>query len=119
MRMVFVEEDDGLAQCLIDHFGGRHWIRRSESLDEAIRVLREEGADLLFADLSAAGENPADRIREIRRIRPGSYVVLTHLESFSNGAEEEEIREAAHLVLRKPYDLVAVDRAVRDLSGPS
>lgn len=115
-RLVLVEEDDGLAACLTEYFQDRYWVSRRGDLPEAIRLLRAEGGDVLFADLSRQSMAALRSLQELRAVLPRTHIVLTYLAPIEDETREGGFKEVSDLFLRKPYDVKAVDEAIRRIS---
>jgi PAS domain S-box-containing protein len=111
--ILLVEDDDEVAALVIDmlqELGYR--ITRTASAQGALGALADDRpVDLVFSDIIMPGSmNGLDLAREVRRRRPGVPVLLTSGyagAAFAN-AEAENIP-----VLRKPYEIDALNTALR------
>jgi CheY-like chemotaxis protein len=111
--ILLVEDDDEVAALVIEmlqELGYR--ITRTASAQGALGALADDRPiDLVFSDIIMPGSmNGLDLAREVRRRRPGVPVLLTsgYAGAAFKNAEAENIP-----VLRKPYEIDALDAALR------
>ncbi|UJW30765.1 response regulator transcription factor [Saccharothrix sp. AJ9571] len=122
MRVLLVEDDDGVADALTESLGGRgHVVTRAARGADALT--RHGDADLLLLDLGLPDTDGLDVLRRIRQVSAVPVVVLT--------ARDDErsvvsgLRLGADDYLTKPVRLAellarmdAVARRARDSAAP-
>jgi len=117
--ILLVEDDDEVAALVMEmlrELGYR--ITRTASAQSALGALADDRPiDLVFSDIMMPGSmNGLDLAREVKRRRPGVPVLLTsgYAGAAFRNAEVENIP-----VLRKPYEIDALDTALRAAIGSS
>lgn len=105
LRILIVDDDkrllSGLKGVLSEE--GHHVITSSDGL-EALKKCREEEFDLVITDLMLPGAGGMDVLRETKRTRPKTLVVLiTGFASLESAIQA--IREGAYDYLTKPFKL--------------
>ncbi len=90
-------------------------VRSADNAAAALRLLEQgERIDLVFSDVVMPGELDGIALaRRVRRDYPGVRVLLT-----SGYAAAASAAEGGFPILRKPYRLAALSRAVRDALDP-
>jgi len=112
-RMVLIVEDNPevaeVCRSYLEQLGFR--TEHAGSADQAMERLRPGAPfDLVVSDILMPGEmNGVDLARQLQRARPGLPIILAT--GYSNSAEQASREGFA--VLRKPYDLEAIQRAIR------
>jgi PAS domain S-box-containing protein len=111
--VLLVEDDDEVASLvgeMLAELGYR--VTRAASAQGALGALADDRAvDLVFSDVLMPGAmNGMDLAREIRRRRPHMPILLTS--GYSGAAFKEAAAESIN-VLRKPYEIHALDSALR------
>lgn len=68
MRILIVEDDGGSRAILREHLRARGWeVRCAERPEQALRLLEEEGADLVLTDIHLPGAGGTGHIRAFCR----------------------------------------------------
>jgi signal transduction histidine kinase/ActR/RegA family two-component response regulator len=111
--VLLVEDDDEVASLvteMLKELGYR--VTRAASAQGALGALADDRAvDLVFSDVLMPGAmNGMDLAREVRRRRPEMPILLTS--GYSGAAFKEAAAENIN-VLRKPYEIHALDCALR------
>jgi CheY-like chemotaxis protein len=108
--ILVVEDNPQVADVtaeLLEHLGYR--TLRAENAAEALRALAGgEEIRLVFSDIVMPGMNGIALAEEIRTRHPGVPVLLTT--GYSDAAQAAQAQFA---ILRKPFEVTALDRAVR------
>jgi PAS domain S-box-containing protein len=111
--VLLVEDDDEVASLVTEMLGELGYrVTRAASAQGALGALADDRAvDLVFSDVLMPGTmNGMDLAREVRRRRPQLPILLTS--GYSGGAFKEAAYENIN-VLRKPYEIHALDSALR------
>jgi CheY-like chemotaxis protein len=111
--VLLVEDDDEVASLVTEMLGELGYrVTRAASARGALGALADDRAvDLVFSDVLMPGAmNGMDLAREVRRRRPHMPILLTT--GYSGAAFEEAASEHIN-VLRKPYEIHALDSALR------
>jgi len=116
--VLFVEDDTLVRMAAVDHleYVGLRVIEASNG-DTALEALRSHPEiDVMLTDLGLPGMNGADLIRAARELRPGLPVAV-----LTGRARDTLVKDgvigADVMCLEKPYELDAINRAVRRLRG--
>jgi PAS domain S-box-containing protein len=108
--VLVVEDNPEVAEVtatLFEHLGYRV-LRAPDANDALARLQQAPGIDLVFTDVVMPGSmNGVALAQEIRRRHPQIPILLTS--GYSDAAHAAEIRFA---LLRKPYDVAALERAI-------
>jgi CheY-like chemotaxis protein len=91
---------------LLEQVGYR--VVRASNAAEALQSLPERAVDLVLSDIVMAGMNGIALAREIRQRSPDTPVLL-----ISGYSDALQAAEAEFAVLRKPFDLDALEQAIR------
>jgi PAS domain S-box-containing protein len=111
--VLLVEDDEEVASLVSEMLGELGYrVTRAASAQGALGALADERAvDLVFSDVLMPGAmNGMDLAREIRRRRPRMPILLTS--GYSGSAFKEAAAENFN-VLRKPYEIQALEDALR------
>jgi CheY-like chemotaxis protein len=111
--VLLVEDDDEVASLVTEMLAELGYrVTRAASAQGALGALADDRAvDLVFSDVLMPGAmNGMDLAREIRRRRPHMPILLT---SGYSGAVFKEAAYENINVLRKPYEIRALDAALR------
>jgi PAS domain S-box-containing protein len=111
--VLLVEDDDEVASLVTEMLGELGYrVTRAASAQGALGALADERAvDLVFSDVLMPGAmNGIALAREIRRRRPHMPILLTS--GYSGAAFKDAASENIN-VLRKPYEIHALDSALR------
>jgi PAS domain S-box-containing protein len=117
--ILLVEDDDGVAALVAEMLNSLGYrVTRVASARAALGALADDpGIDLVFSDILMPGPmTGVDLAREVRRLRPGSPVLLTsgYAGAALKTTDIEDIQ-----VLFKPYQIGALDAALREALGKS
>jgi DNA-binding response OmpR family regulator len=110
--MILVEADDDLATCVFDYFAGQYEVTRVADLEAASRELRSGTEDVLFADIDLGTPAQTAVIESLHRGHPDLRIVVTYLAPPPAVDWEARLNESADVVVRKPYNVLDVDRAL-------
>jgi len=109
-KVLVVEDNPEVAEVtatLFEHLGYRV-VRAPDANDALARLQQVPGIDLVFTDVVMPGSmNGIALAQEIRRRHPHIPIVLTS--GYSDAAHATETRFA---LLRKPYDVTALERSI-------
>jgi PAS domain S-box-containing protein len=111
--VLLVEDDDEVASLVTEMLAELGYrVTRAASAQGALGALADDRAvDLVFSDVLMPGAmNGMDLAREVRRRRPQMPILLTT--GYSGAAFKEAASEHIN-VLRKPYEIDALDAALR------
>jgi signal transduction histidine kinase/CheY-like chemotaxis protein len=113
--VLIVEDNSEVAEItggLMEHLGYRALFARSAA--DALQCLqREEKIDLILSDIVMPGAmNGIELAAEVRRRRPDLPVLLT-----SGYSEAARAAENRYTILRKPFDLSDLIKALNDATG--
>jgi two-component system NtrC family sensor kinase len=100
---------------LLDQLGYR--VLRAENAAEALETLRDEATiDLVFSDIvMPGGMNGIHLAQEVSEHHPAIRVLLT-----TGYSEMAAAAETRYRILRKPFEVSGLERAVRDaMTAPS
>ncbi len=115
-RVLVVEDDEGLAQLVVEELEGEgHSVRRVSTVDGARATASDWDPDLILTDIRLPGEEGTALISWTQdRPDPPAVIVFTAFGSVRQAVEC--LKEGAHNFLTKPLDLehlrVSVDRAL-------
>ena len=105
-RIAVVDDDDAMVETLCDVLELHGWdpVRASDG-EQAVKLVTAEQIDVVLMDIRMPKMNGVDALREIKRVRPATRVVL-----FTASAAQELLagaeRYGAARVLKKPVDAV-------------
>ncbi|WP_052401653.1 ATP-binding protein [Muricoccus aerilatus] len=116
LRVLVVEDDEAVASLVLDmmqHLG--HVALRASSAADALRQIAAGiEVDLVFTDVLMPGEmDGLDLARTVAKARPGLPVLLTS----GYGGAPARVAEAGLPLLRKPYDIGALRRALAEAAA--
>ena len=111
MNILMVEDDEMIriatAELMRD---SGHAVFEAESAEQAMGILRETAIDVLVTDVGLPGMSGEVFAAEARSLRPALRIVLAtgmgHIIDPADGA-------AGPVLLRKPYDSVGLEAAMR------
>jgi DNA-binding NarL/FixJ family response regulator len=116
--LIMLEPDDDLAECVAGFFRHQYDVTRVSSLEEVQEQLSRRDAAMLFVNVDGCSEQQALALEHLRKEHPRTRFVITYL-SLTEKAWAQRIRGSADILVRKPYGVVDVDRAIRKLDGGS
>jgi PAS domain S-box-containing protein len=111
--VLLVEDDDEVASLVTEMLGELGYrVTRAASAQAALGALADDrDVDLVFSDVLMPGAmNGIDLAKEVRKRRPHMPILLTS--GYSGDAYKEAASENIN-VLRKPYEIHALDSALR------
>lgn len=106
-RLLIVERDAGVQQLLADLLQEEGYlISQAASLAEAQALLEEQTFHLVLSDLFSI--TSGDRFAFVERLRAAAFPTPVGVITGWNVAEEEIIKRGFALLVRKPFDLMAL-----------
>jgi len=117
MRILLVEDDVPVAEFLAEAFQqAGHQTSVSHSGEEALRILHQESAEVVFLDMILPKMNGIELLERIRLIDPTLPVII-----ITACPDLEEVKEARRLgvteVIEKPYVLKHYTDALARVGG--
>jgi PAS domain S-box-containing protein len=117
--ILLVEDDDGVAVLVAEMLNSLGYrVTRVASARAALGALADDpGIDLVFSDILMPGPmTGVDLAREVRRRRPGAPILLTsgYAGAALKATDVDDIQ-----ILFKPYQIGALDAALREALGKS
>jgi CheY-like chemotaxis protein len=117
--ILLVEDDDGVAALVAEMLKSLGYrVTRVASARAALGALADDpGIDLVFSDILMPGPmTGVDLAREVRRRRPGAPILLTsgYAGAALKATDVDDIQ-----ILFKPYQIGALDAALREALGNS
>lgn len=113
LRLLIVDDDvsiGGSLKGLLEHIG--HQVAVTTDATAALDLYREQGFDIVLTDLAMPGKSGLQLLRELRSFDAEARVLV-----FTGQAYERQVEEALRLgavaVLRKPFELEEVLKALR------
>ncbi|MFT4438734.1 PAS domain S-box protein [Caballeronia sp. 15715] len=109
LKILLVEDDDLIRAStveLIEDLG--HFVTQASTAAHAIASLKQDHVDVLIADIGLPDMSGATLARIARDIRPSIAIVFATGQNAPSGI-------ANAIVLRKPYNIVTITNALRDL----
>ncbi len=89
-RMLIVEDEEGICDCLEQFFSGRGFsVVSAFSGEEAVERLRASPADVILIDIMLPGISGIEVLKRVKELRPEARVVMV------TARDEAEVREAA------------------------
>jgi DNA-binding NarL/FixJ family response regulator len=116
--LIMLEPDDDLAECVTGFFRHQYDVTRVSSLEEAREGLNRRDTAMLFVNVDGCSEAHVIALEQLRKEYPQTRFVITYL-SLTEKAWARRISDSADILVRKPYGVVDVDRAIRKLDGGS
>ncbi|MBI0536543.1 response regulator [Roseomonas sp. KE2513] len=116
LRVLVVEDDEAVASLVLDMMQhlGHSALRASSAADALHQIAAGIEVDLVFTDVLMPGEmDGLDLARTVAKARPGLPVLLTS----GYGGAPARVAEAGLPLLRKPYDLGALRRALAEAAA--
>jgi DNA-binding NtrC family response regulator len=111
-----LEPDDDLAECVAGFFSDRYDVTRVSSLEEVGEHLNRRDTAMLFVNVDGCSVECVAELKRLRKEHPKTRFVITYL-SLTEKAWAQRIRGSADILVRKPYGVVDVDRAIRKMDG--
>jgi NtrC-family two-component system response regulator AlgB len=103
--VLIVDDEKNIRAHLATYVRGLgHRVETAADAAEGLRVLERVAADAVFADVRMPGMDGVELLREVRRRRPDTAVVLMTAYATVRGAVQA-MREGAYDYLVKPFDL--------------
>ena len=114
--ILIVEDDDDVRGLVVEALSSCGYsTRAARNGTEALDVLKGEAVDLMLTDAIMPGMSGAELLVEARRLRPNLKLLLTT----GYSTTEMPVADIAENVplLRKPYNLIDLYRAIREVLG--
>lgn len=106
-RILVVDDEDGLRTSLAANLELEGYeVHEAESGRRAVELVREQPFDLVITDVRMPGMNGVETFREIRKIRPGTVVMMMTAFAIER-LIEQALDEGVYTVVTKPF---AIDR---------
>ncbi len=118
IRLLVVDDDRAMREMLASLFVDRGFdVAQAESVDAALEMARERELDAVLSDIKMPGRSGTDLVGELRRIRPGTPVILmTAFGSIDSAVEA--MRAGAYDYITKPFEpdtvVFTIDRALEN-----
>ena len=111
-RILLVDDDRAMREMLGSLFGELgHDVSEASSAEDAIASLEEEEFDVVLSDIRMPGRSGIEMVSDVKRLRPGTPVVL--MTAFGSvDSAVEAIRAGAYDYITKPFEPDAVQFAV-------
>lgn len=115
LRVVVADDDRGIRGVLRTILGPRYRVVEAENGAQALRVFRDEGADLILSDLQMPGMGGLELLRRLRAIDDTvGFIILTGAGTVENAVEALRLQADDYLV--KPFNvdevLLSAERAI-------
>lgn len=114
LRLLIADDDVSIGRSLkglLEHIG--HQVTVCIDGAEALDQYRTHSFDMVLSDIAMAGMNGIELLRELRAYDPDARVLI-----FTGQARESQVAEALRLgataILRKPFELEEVLKAMRN-----
>ena len=118
-KILVVDDQKGIRltlSAIMEHQG--YDVTEVEDGYQAIEAVTNNAFDLVFLDIKMPGINGVQSFREIKKISPGSVVVM--MTGFSvEDLVREAIEEGARTVIYKPFQVEKVLSLVESFATPS
>ena len=118
LKILVVDDQRGIRltlSAIIEHQG--YEVTEAEDGYQAIEAVTNNAFDLVFLDIKMPGINGVQSFREIKKISPGSAVVM--MTGFSvEDLVSEALEEGARTVIYKPFQVDKVLSLVESFAAP-
>lgn len=109
-RILLVEDSDTVRVLTAEYLRScGHDVIDVESAEQALGIIEQTAFDILFTDLSLPGMSGIDLAREVCERYAGISLILSS--GFDDEPDTHGLKTGVQF-LAKPYDLVALDRAL-------
>ena len=116
-RIMVVDDDPGLRttlEAILEDEG--YDVTTAEDGYAAVELARQTSYSLIFMDIKMPGMNGVEALREIKKVRPDSVVVMQT--GFAvEGLIREAVEEGAYAVLHKPVAVEEIIRIITELTS--
>ena len=112
-KMLIVDDDSGMRLTLegIIEDEGYEVVSAADGY-QALELAKQTPFALVFMDIRMPGMNGVDTYREIKKVNPGSVVVM--MTGFSvEGLVKDALDEGAHAVIYKPFSMDQINDIVQ------
>ena len=118
-KILVVDDQRGIRLTLSAIMEGQGYdVTQVEDGYQAIEAVTNTAFDLVFLDIKMPGINGVQSYREIKKLSPGSAVVM--MTGFSvEDLVREALEEGANSVIYKPFQVEKVLRLVESYSKPA
>lgn len=113
-RVLVVDDEPGVRESIRMILRGECEVATAESVEAALSSLAAAPADLVLLDLVMPGRGGFDLLDELSRRKGAPPVLVLTATRLEETAKEARARGAADC-LRKPFEVEALRRRVRDL----
>ena len=115
-RLLVVDDEPGVRESMRMILRGEHAVATADSVDAALRSLEKQPADLVLLDLVMPGRGGFELLQELRKRDDAPPVLVLTATRLEETASEARALGAADC-LRKPFEVEALRRRVRELLG--
>ena len=115
-RVLVVDDEPGVRESIRMILKGDYEVATADSVDAALRSLAAAPADLVLLDLVMPGRSGLELLAELGRLRPAPPVLVLTATRLEETAREARALGAADC-MRKPFEVEALRRRVRELIG--
>lgn len=103
-RVLVVDDEPNMTWLFEQSFGPDHAVIGARNRDEAVRALRQRGADIVFLDLRLPGVDGMGILKEIKQLAPELPVIMMTAHGTVKNAVEA-MKAGAFDYVTKPFDL--------------
>lgn len=113
-KVLLVDDERNILEVFGEAFeGAGYTVRKAESAEEALDILKKENIQIMFLDLMLPGMNGVDLCREIRKDHPLAQIFA--VTAFASLFELADCREAGFDdYFTKPVNLRMLLKAAKD-----
>jgi two-component system response regulator (stage 0 sporulation protein F) len=117
-HILIVDDDQRIVQLLGDCFKHAYTVEVAMNAGEALAIVQRQHPDLVLLDVMLPGVSGMHLLKELKRIDSKIAVVMV-TGSDSVGLAAEAVEHGAAAFVRKPFDLVHLDRLVTEVLAKS
>ncbi|MGE5560428.1 MAG: sigma-54-dependent transcriptional regulator [Chloroflexota bacterium] len=103
-RVLVVDDEPNMTWLFEQAFGQDHAVIGARDRDEAVRALRQRGADIVFLDLRLPGIDGMGILKEIKQLMPDLPVIMMTAHGTVKNAVDA-MKAGAFDYVTKPFDL--------------
>lgn len=117
LRLLVVEDDEMVRRVVVRAAADLGAVvDTAENGQVALERLREGCYDVVLTDLKMPRVSGLDVLRRARESRPGTGLIV--ITGYAQPDDEDAIRKAGAIVLRKPFGTAELEKAVRAVCAP-